>query len=192
MTIAGYSYDDAGLEPSPVTLEELTALQHSLLWSDADQVALRRAGQILVPQTDAILDVWYGFVAANPHLVAAFSGPDGRPDSDYLIAVRARFGQWIADLCTRDYDARWLAYQEEIGLRHTTKKNRTDQITSPAGHVRLRDLIGLIVPITVTIRDFLAAGEPDPTVVDAMHQAWFKAVTLSVALWTRPYSPGTW
>jgi len=192
-TLAGYTYDDPDLAPSPVTPEELAQLQQSVLWSDADRAALRRAGEILVPQTEAILDVWYGFVGSHPHLVEPFAGADGQPDTRYLEAVRGRFGRWIADLCNREHDGTWLAYQDEIGRRHhTTAKNRTDHVDSPSTHVPLGHLIALIVPITVTIRDFLAKGESDPAQVDAMYHAWFKAVTLSVALWARPYSPDTW
>lgn len=119
ITIAGYTYDLVDLPRSPVTLDDLRNLQASVPWSDADRDALRRAGEILIPQTDAILDVWYGFVGSTPHLVSAFAGADGQPDGEYLARVRARFGQWIADLTTRDFDEQWLAYQEEIGRRHT-------------------------------------------------------------------------
>lgn len=195
--LAGYTYDDATLAPSPVTLDDLAELQASVLWTDADAAALRAAATILEPQTDAILDVWYGFVGSNPHLVATFAGPDGQPDGDYLAAVRGRFGQWIADLCRRDHDEAWLAYQDEIARRHhPSGKNRTDGIDSASTHIPLRHLLGLVVPITVTIRDFLAQGVRDGVTdeagVEQMYQAWFKAVTLSVALWARPYSPDLW
>lgn len=56
----------------------------------------------------------------------------------------------------------------------------------------LRDLIGFIFPLTFTIRDFLRKGESDDGQVDAMYHAWFKAVTLTAALWARPYAPDTW
>lgn len=164
-----------------------------MLWSEADAAALRRAGEILVPQTDRILDVWYGFVGANPHLVAAFAGSDGQPDAAYLAAVRGRFGQWISDVCTREYDAKWLAYQEEIARRHhTSGKNRTDGVDSPSTHIPMRHLLALIVPITVTVRDFLGATGAPAAEVDVMYHAWFKAITLSAALWARPYSPDLW
>ncbi|MFE3191530.1 protoglobin domain-containing protein [Nocardia sp. NPDC059240] len=190
---AGYTYDSAELAPSPLSLGELAQLQNSLLWSPDDAAALRRAGEILVPQTDRILDVWYGFVGAHPHLVATFAGADGQPDPAYLAAVRARFGQWIADVCTREYDANWLAYQDEIARRHhTSGKNRTDGVDSPATHIPLRHLIAFIVPITVTIREFLAATGAPATEVDVMYHAWFKAITLSATLWARPYSPDLW
>ncbi|GAA3738641.1 protoglobin domain-containing protein [Leifsonia bigeumensis] len=190
---AGYSYGDTSLAPSPVSIDTLAQIQRSVLWSEDDSEALRRAGEILVPQTEQILDVWYGFVGANPHLVATFAGSDGQPDGVYLAAVRERFGRWIADLCARPFDADWLAYQEEIALRHHTRgKNRTDGVDSPSGHVPLSHLIALIVPITVTIRDFLGARGADPAEVDAMYHAWMKAVTLSVVLWTRPYNPELW
>lgn len=196
MTIAapaGYTYGDAALASSPVTLAELDELKASVLWTDADTAALRRAGEILVPQTEQILDVWYGFVGATPHLVATFAGAGGDPDGDYLARVRERFGRWISDVCTRDYDATWLAYQEEIARRHhPAGKNLTDGVDSPSPHVPMRHLLGLIVPITVTIRDFLASGGAAEAEVEQMYQAWFKAVTLSAVLWARPYSPELW
>lgn len=192
-TPTGYTYDAPTLAASPVSVADLNELKASILWSEADAAALRQAGQILVPQTDAILDVWYGFVGANPHLVSTFAGADGTPDGDYLAAVRSRFGRWIADVCARDYDATWLAYQDEIARRHhPSGKNRTDAVDSRSGHVPLRHLIALIVPITVTIRGFLANGADDEADVEEMYQAWFKAVTLSATLWARPYSPDLW
>lgn len=192
-SIEGYTYGTASVPASPVSAAELSDLQASVLWSDADRAALRRAREILAPQTEAVLDVWYGFVGANPHLVATFAGADGQPDPEYLGRVRARFGQWIVDLCGREYDERWLAYQDEIARRHhPTGKNRADAVASQSGHVPLRHLIALIVPITVTIRDFLAVGATDASDLEEMYQAWFKAVTLSVVLWARPYSPDLW
>lgn len=108
-----------------MTLTELEKLKEALLFGDDDVAALRRACQILVPQTEAILDVWYGFVGAHDFLLHYFSTPTG-PSAGYLARVRARFGQWIADTCRAEYDAAWLAYQEEIGRRHLSSKNQTD------------------------------------------------------------------
>lgn len=192
-TIPGYTYDDPQLPPSPVSHAAFSQLAASVLWTDADRDALRRAAPVLGPQTEAILDVWYGFVASTPHLVSTFAGADGQPDPQYLAAVRSRFGQWIRDLCERDFDDTWLAYQHEIARRHAPEaKNHTDRVESPSTHVPLGHLVGLIVPITVTIRPFLAADQPDTEELDARFQAWFKAVTLSVALWTNPYAPELW
>lgn len=190
-TIAGYTY---GQEPqSPVTLDDLADLKATLLWSDEDAKALQMAGDVLGQQVDDILDLWYGYVGSHPHLVKYFNGPDGTPSGEYLDAVRARFGQWIRDLCQRSWDEDWLAYQEEIAVRHTAdKKNETDGIDSTEPYVPLRYMVAFIWPITATIKDFLATKGHSAEEVDAMYQAWFKAVTLSVVLWSRPYSPGTW
>ena len=125
--------------------------------------------------------------------MGTFAAADGQPSGDYLAAVRQRFALWIGDICERDYDQRWLDYQQEISLRHhTERKNRTDNVDSTSSHVPLRHLIGLIAPVTLTIRPFLADGESDAAQVDAMYAAWLKAVTLSVALWARSYAPSTW
>lgn len=88
------------------------------------------------------------------------------------------------------YDQAWLDYQHEIGLRHTSaKKNRTDAADAVA-HVPLRHVIALIHPITATIRPFLEREGRAPEQVEAMYQAWFKAVVLQTALWSRAYAGG--
>jgi hypothetical protein len=124
--IPGYSYG-AAPQASLVTSDDLAGLRATTMLDSADEAALRRAGDLLEPQVEAILDVWYGFVGSNPHLLAYFSSPEGEPLPDYLGRVRTRFGQWILDTCRRTYDQEWLDQQHEIGLRHTRqKKNTTD------------------------------------------------------------------
>src|SRR5699024_446446 len=187
----GYTYDQAA--GSPVTRDDLQRLLTDVGWTDDDAQALRRAGEILAPRASELVGAWYDFIGSTPHLVRTFQGSDGKPDQDYLARVRGRFEQWVADLCNRNFDDQWLAYQEEIGLRHhTSKKNHTDGVDSPATHVPMSDMLALVVPVTQSVRGFLAETEPDATKVDQMQQAWFKAVTVSLVLWTRPYAPQLW
>ena len=70
-TAPGYTYDQT-LAPSPVSMAELDELKASVAWTEHDREALRRAGKILVPRAEEILDVWYGFVGSHPHLVHEF------------------------------------------------------------------------------------------------------------------------
>jgi hypothetical protein len=185
--IPGYTYGTDAVPRSPVSLQELELLQATLLLGEDDRAALRRSGDVLAPRVEEILDVWYGFVGANPHLLAAFSNADGRPDQRYLDAVRRRFGQWILDTAAARYDQAWLDYQHEIGLRHTRRaKNRTDGAEA-ADHIPLRYVLALLVPITTTLKPFLANDGATPDEVEAMHQAWVKAVLLQVILWSHPY-----
>lgn len=190
-TPEGYAYDES-LPPSSVTSQKLQELLIDVMWTDEDASALRRAGGILQPRVSELLDVWYDLIGSNQHLAAVFAGADGEPDPDYLARVRGRFEQWVIDLCTRDFDTQWLAYQEEIGARHTTKKNQTDGVDSPAQHVPMSDLLALIAPVTLSVRGFLAQEESDRDQLDTMQNAWFKAVTVSLVLWLRPYAPDLW
>lgn len=184
---SGYTYGTDEVARSPVGVAELDRLKASVMFGEADEQALRLAGQVLEDQVEAVLDVWYGFVASHSHLVAYFARPDGEPIGEYLDRVRPRFGQWILDTCTRPFDQAWLDYQEEIAQRHThEKKNTTDGVDAPE-NIPLRYIIAFVYPITATMRDFLAAKGHSGEQVEAMHQAWFKAVTLQVALWARPY-----
>ncbi len=192
-TIHGYTYGTEQVAKSPVSLEDLALLKAATMFTEEDERYLRMAGEVLADQIDEILDLWYGWVGSHPHLVYYFSGPDGQPDPRYLQAVRARFGQWILDTCNRPYDQAWLDYAHEIGLRHhRTKKNQTDGVQS-VPHIPLRYLIAFIYPISSTIKPFLARKGHSPEEVEKMHQAWFKAVVLQVALWSYPYAKeGDW
>lgn len=185
-TIKGYDYGKATLEQSPVTLQDLALLKKTLLWFDDDDRFLKMAGEVLKDQTNDVLDLWYGYVGSNEHLLHYFT-KNGQPNMDYLTAVRARFGQWILDLCQKSYDQNWLNYQYEIAKRHhSTKKNKTDYADSvPIIHYRY--MTAFIYPITATIKSFLAKKGHSQADVEAMHNAWFKAVTLTVILWTHPY-----
>jgi Protoglobin len=185
--IPGYTYGTDAVPRSPVSLDELQLLQATLLLGEEDRAALRRSGDVLAPQVEAILDVWYGFVGANPHLLAAFTGPDGQPNQTYLAAVRRRFGRWILDTARAEFDQVWLDYQHEIGVRHTRRgKNQTDSVQA-ADQIPLRYVLALLIPITSTLKPFLAEGGASPDEVEAMYQAWVKAVLLQVILWSQPY-----
>lgn len=178
----------------PVTVEELELLKKSVLLGDDDIAALRRSGEVLARQVEDVLDVWYGFVGSNPHLVAAFARrSDGQPDPDYLAAVRVRFGDWIRETAAAEYDEAWLAKQLELGRRHhRSGKNRTDGVDA-ADHVPLRYVIALVYPITATLRPFLEKGGDPPELVERMQDAWRKSVLLQVALWSYPYCrEGDW
>ena len=186
-SIPGYTFGTGEVARSPVTMPDFELMKKTALFGEEDVAALRRSYDILSNQTEAILDVWYGFVGSNPHLLASFTrASDGSPLAWYLAAVRRRFGQWILDTARAEYDQKWLDYQNEIGLRHhRQKKNRTDRAPS-IDLVPLRYLIPLVFPITFTLKPFLAHEAPSDA-VETMHDAWVKSCLLQVTLWSRPY-----
>ncbi len=192
MSIPGYALGSGTLKKSPVTLQELEALKRSMLLGEEDIRALRMSRDILESQTDAILDVWYGFVASTPELVYFFrNNKTGQADGAYLAAVRKRFAQWILDTAAANFDQSWLDYQYEIGLRHApAKKNKTDKVDS-VKLVNFRYIPALTIPITTTLKPFLAKKGAAPADVEKMHAAWVKVVLLQSILWSQPYiQPG--
>ncbi|MDW7978728.1 MAG: protoglobin domain-containing protein [Candidatus Caldarchaeum sp.] len=192
--IPGYAYGSKEVPQAPVSDEDFKLLKTTVLMTEEDVKYLRMAGEVLKDQVDSVLDLWYGWVGSHKHLVHYFGDrKTGQPIGLYLDAVRKRFGQWILDTCFREYDRQWLNYQYEIGRRHhREKKNKTDNVNS-VEHIPLRYLIAFIVPITATIKPFLAKKGHSADDVEKMYNAWFKAVTLSVALWSIPYTnKGDW
>ena len=186
--IPGYTYGTDAVSRSPVTLEEFERMKQSVLFGDEDVKYLRLSYDVVKDQIEEILDVWYGFVASTPHLLASFTDKsDGKPLGNYLGAVRKRFGQWILDTAQAEYNQRWLDYQHEIGLRHhRTKKNRTEGAPS-SDIVPFRDLFLLIFPVTFTLKPFLAKKGHTAEEVEKMYAAWLKSCLLQVTLWSYPY-----
>ncbi len=187
--IPGYKLNDPTLPRSPLSQRDFEELKGSLLFGLDDVAALRKAQGIIADQVEAVLDVWYSFVGGTPHLLAYFVDPKtSQPNGEYLTAVRKRFGQWILDTCAANYDNAWLAWQDEIGRRHhRIGKNKTDAV-SAAPHIPMRHLLALVVPISVTMKPFLAKKGHTVADVDAMHAAWTKTVLLQAILWSRPYA----
>ncbi|MFN3995238.1 MAG: protoglobin domain-containing protein [bacterium] len=190
--IPGYEYGK--VQQAPYSIEEFELLKKTLLFTEEDVKYLKMAGEVLEDQIDEVLDLWYGYVGSHPHLVYYFTDKNsGQPINEYLSNVRKRFGQWIRDLTKGDYDQNWLNYQYEIAIRHhKSKKNKTDNVNS-VEHIPLRYLIAFIFPITFTIKPFLAKKGNTAEEVEKMYNAWFKAVVLSVILWSYPYAKdGEW
>ncbi|MBF0373138.1 MAG: protogloblin ApPgb [Alphaproteobacteria bacterium] len=186
-TLPGYAYGDPSLPPSPVTIEELARLKQAVGLDDEDMAALRRAGRILSPRADVVVDSWRQAVAAVPHLLAAYASAEGVIDDRYRVRVRERFKRWIDDLCFRPWDQPWLDYQHEIGARHThLAKNKADAAAA-VGHIPLRYLIAFTAVVNDRVKPFLVESGAAAEEVEAMHRAWCKAALLSVTLWTRPY-----
>jgi hypothetical protein len=184
--IAGYDYERAG--KAPVSLKEFEELKKTVMLTEEDMKYLKKAGEALKGQVDKILDLWYGWVGSNPHLIYYFVDKKTKePIQEYLSRVRDRFGQWILDTCFRDYDQKWLNYAYEVGLRHNKKKNKTDNVNS-VDIIPLRWLICFIYPITSTIKPFLEKGGLEGEDLERAYNAWFKSVTLQVAIWAYPYS----
>ena len=167
---------------------EFADLKKSLLFSEDDERYLRMSRDVLEPHVSELLDVWYGFVAQNSHLLYHFSHPASRePDGDYLGKVRERFRDWVLVTADGEFDRDWLAFQLEIGLRHhRLKKNQTDGVNA-AEHIPFRHLVALHYPITTTLKPFLARGGNTAEEVSGMFEAWRKAVLLTTILWSQPY-----
>lgn len=185
-SIPGYRLGDPALPPSSLSQADFDRLQQSVLLGEEDRAALREAQGIIGPRVEELLDVWYGFVGSHDYLLASFSTPEGA-SSEYLGRVRARFGQWVHDTLAADFGDSWLRYQAEIGRRHIESKNATDGIVGAPPVVPFRYMTSLIYPIYATVRPFLADGARDAAHLEQMHQAWLKAVILSVTLWAEPY-----
>lgn len=191
--VPGYDLGDDSIPEAPIDEAEFDRLKQSVMFTEEDEEYLQEAGELLEPQIDEILDVWYGFVGDHDFLLEYFADAEtGEPIDEYLERVRERFGQWIKDTCDTPYDEAWLDYQFEIDRRHhRTGKNETDDVDS-VEIIHQRYLIAFIYPITATIRDFLETGDHDRETVENMYHAWFKSVTLQVTIWTYPYAGDDW
>jgi hypothetical protein len=58
--------------------------------------------------------------------------------------------------------------------------------------VPYRYVLAVVYPIFATTRPFLEGGARDAEHLERMHQAWLKAVLLSVILWSEAYVRDGW
>ena len=167
---------------------EFELLKKSVLFTEDDARYLRMSRSVLEPNVEELLDVWYGFVGSNDHLLRYFSSAQtGTPDAEYLGKVRLRFRQWVLDTADAEFDQAWLNRQLVYGLRHhRLAKNTTDSVDA-VEHIHFRHLVALHYPITTTLKPFLARGGHSQEDIDGMYEAWRKAVLLTSILWSRPY-----
>lgn len=191
--IPGYDYGRSETARSPITLDELRALEACVGWSEADAQTLRKNAHIFREHAEEMVDCWRKVIGEQHELVKWFFGPDGKKDEEYAAKIKKRFVQWVVDVVERPHDQAWLDYQEEIGLRHTPqKKNQTDGANTPPV-VPMRYLAGFVPVIAVKSREFFAAQGLEPEELQRLEGAWTRAVHLHVTLWTRPYvKDGLW
>ena len=172
----------------PISEAEFNLLKKSVLFTEDDARYLRMSRAVLEPNVDELLNVWYGFVGSNDHLVYYFSHPTTKePDARYLTRVRARFGQWVLDTADANFDQAWLNKQLELGLRHHRLKKNTTDNANAVDHIPFRYLVALHYPITTTMKPFLAQGGHSEEDVQGMYEAWRKAVLMTAILWSQPY-----
>ena len=88
-TIPGYTSGTAEVPRSPLTLADFERMKASVLFSDEDVKYLRLSHDVVKDQVEAILDVWYGFVASTPHLVASFTSKSTAPERNTTLMLLA-------------------------------------------------------------------------------------------------------
>ena len=88
----GYTYGDASVGISPVTMEELGRLRISVGFTEGDQRWLRLAGEVLADQVTAIVTRWRSeIIASIPHLARHSRSLEGDKLPGYLAQSNLRF-----------------------------------------------------------------------------------------------------
>lgn len=179
----GYSYGSAKLQHCPITLEELAQVEAAVDVQPQDAELLRRAEPLLAEHAMEMVTTWRGILGAKPFLAKYSAHPDGTPNPDYAEASKPRFARWVSDVCLLPHDQAWLDQQYEIGRRHTSDaKNLTDDADS-APFIPLRFVLGFIAP-TVRVGREVLSEQFSGAELDAVHDAWTRAVVLHVTIWS--------
>jgi Protoglobin len=186
--IPGYTYGTSDVARAPISLKEFEALKQTVGFTRTDQEYLRMAGEALADQTKALVETWRGVISKAPHLSRHSKDRDGNPIAHYSERSGLRFEQWILDTCWGPYDEDWLNYQQEIALRHTSKKKNVVDGAESTPYIPLRDILAFAAVINETVKSFLARKGHSAEDVERMHSAWCKSVQLQMALWSEPYT----
>jgi hypothetical protein len=94
--IPGYIYGSRELPQAPVSDEEFKLLKSTVLMTDEDVRYLRMAGEVLKDQVEDVLDLWYGWVGSNKHLVYYFGDRKIRT-AHWRVLVSGQEEVWAMD-----------------------------------------------------------------------------------------------
>jgi hypothetical protein len=186
-SIPGYTHGTSAVAKSPVTLADFEQMKASVLFGEDDVKYLRMSHDVVKDEVEAILDVWYGFVGSQPHLLASFTGKRTASPSATTSAPCASAsvsGSSTPPRRVRPEVARLPA--RDRAPAPPAKKNKTDGAPS-TDLVPFRNLFALIFPVTFTLRPFLAKKGHSAEDVEKMYAAWVKSCLLQVTLWSHPY-----
>ncbi|CAL1521335.1 protoglobin domain-containing protein [Chitinophaga sp. MM2321] len=173
-------------DPKRSSIDALTLvkLKRMMLFTYEDEQYLTKAGAVLAPHAEEILDKWHEQLLANNYLAHYFIS-SGTTDPDYMQSLRPHFRGWINQLCERPENRRWSEFEERIITQLQSKNVPIDDL-SPLSTIYLRYMSTFIFPISEAGRYFLNTAGYTTTETARMHQAWYKAVSFSLLLWTYP------
>ncbi|WP_212001282.1 protoglobin domain-containing protein [Chitinophaga sp. HK235] len=173
-------------EPQTTSIDAqvLIKIKRMMLFTHEDEQYLTLAGEILAPHAEEILNRWYERIVKNNYLAHYFTS-SGAPDLSYLHSIRPHFREWITGLCKRSESSRWWEFEEKIARQLQLRKVPLDDL-HPLSPVFLRYMTTFVFPVSEAGRHFLNDTGYSPEEIEAMHQAWFKAVSLSALLWVYP------
>ncbi|MGH9566913.1 MAG: protoglobin domain-containing protein, partial [Candidatus Angelobacter sp.] len=95
--IPGYEYGTSRVARSPITVEDLELLKESAGFTQADEVALHAAGNLLAGHTKEVVDKWRAVISSHPHLARYSLRSNGEKSQKYSEASGLRFQQWVLD-----------------------------------------------------------------------------------------------
>ncbi|WP_143309704.1 protoglobin domain-containing protein [Chitinophaga vietnamensis] len=165
---------NTGTGGSSISPQELVMLKRMLLLTQEDEQYLNKAAAILQGHEQDLLNAWQAYILANDYLSQYFS-----TGINLVNALSPRFSEWITQLCTRNEDGRWQQFEQRIALQ--LKK---EDVLPGIPPVFLRYLTTFVYPVTQAANNLLASAGHSAAEVKRMEEAWFKAVSLSVVLWS--------
>ncbi|WP_160712373.1 protoglobin domain-containing protein [Chitinophaga solisilvae] len=169
---------------SPVDAQTLIKIKRMMLFTHEDEQYLTMAGEVLAPHAEDILNKWYERIVSNNYLANYFT-QSGAPDLNYVHSLRPHFREWISSLCRRSESMRWWEFEEKI-IRQLQLRNIPVDDLDPLSPLFLRYLSTFVFPVSEAGRYFLNNTGYGSDDIEKMHQAWFKAVSLSALLWLYP------
>ncbi|WP_255578064.1 protoglobin domain-containing protein [Chitinophaga sp. sic0106] len=148
---------------------DLVLLRRMLMYTRKDDEYLQLAAPVIRQHANNIMHAWYGYISADTYLSNYFK----LATAEEFAA--SKFSEWLQQICSRDGKPQWEAIENAV---------RED-----AGPLRplqpelLRYLTAFAYPVIQAGNEVLALSGIAADQLMHVKQAWFKAVTLSIALW---------
>ena len=122
-----------------MTPDQLQSLKHYVDFGEAEAQALRRFARAAEPHFDAIVDDFYGAIAAHPRAAAAISGGPQQVDR-----LKHTLKKWMWEVLHGPHDEAYLQARSRIGRVHVKIALPQEFMFSAMNRVRVRllDVVG--------------------------------------------------
>ena len=164
--------------------QRLASAKAFLGYTDEDGALIRATGDVVLAQSDAIVEAFYDYLLSHRETAVHFARPDGQTDREAVARRHAPLKEWLLLAVEAPLDDQLSGYLAEVGRAHTGRGS------GASGRVNARYLVWSMTFLQLEVARVLADAIPDSATLLAANAAWTKLLMVHLDLFLAVYASG--